>query len=173
MTFSWKWRTWALPVTVPGDLVLLSQPGAVVGIGPICVYPVGFSFYLIVSLDAALTDSPELLFLGRSAHERDNMTRLLIRYGDGAAARTSENKITAGEDDLILRYCGEERQVNENLTRQESLWWGFTTPTPRPCRIPDLPTRRRAGEWPRPVQRDGDHPGRLPLRSPLARTRDP
>jgi hypothetical protein len=123
---------WALPVTVPGDLVLLSQPGTVVGIGPICAYPVGFSFYLIASLDTTRSSLSELLFLGRTAHERENMTRLLVRYSDGAAARVVENKITAAGEDLILRYCGEERQVNENLARQESMWWVSPLPPPGP-----------------------------------------
>src|SRR5215831_13493570 len=43
--------TWALPVTVAGDLVLVREGGVLVSVGAICACPVGFVFYLVISLD--------------------------------------------------------------------------------------------------------------------------
>jgi len=123
---------WALPVTVPGDLVLISQPGALVGIGPICAYPVGFTFYLMASLDSTVANPPELLFLGRTTYERQNMTRFLIRYSDGMTAASGHNRRAAEKGELTLRYCGEQRQPNRNWVRQESMWWVSPLPPPGP-----------------------------------------
>lgn len=136
---------WALPVTVAGDLLLLSQPGTVIGVGPICAYPVGFTFYLIASLDTGLASPPELLFLGRTAHERENMTRLLIGYSDGTAASSAVTKRTAGGEELTLRYCGEVREVNGNWSRQESTWWVSPLPPPGPIEFQiHLPAAKQA-----------------------------
>jgi hypothetical protein len=123
---------WALPVTLPGDLVLISQPGTLVGIGPICACPAGFTFYLMASLDSTVANPPELLFLGRTTYERQNMTRFLIRYIDGMTAASGHNRRAAEKGELTLRYCGEQRQPNGNWVRQESMWWVSPLPPPGP-----------------------------------------
>lgn len=119
--------SWALPVTMTGDLVLVHEPGLLIGIGPICVYPTGFFIYLLIIFDTVHEGETWLSFTGRTEQERRTRTRLLVRYPDGKTA-DSTRKSRTESDQPILSYFADNRQVYGNIARQEVVWW--TSPLP-------------------------------------------
>lgn len=123
--------SWALPVTMTGDLVLVHEPELLIGIGPICAYPTGFVIYLLVIFDTAYEDEAGLSFSGRTERERRTRARFLVRYPDGKVADSTRNSRAETGQPVLGRSAG-NCQVYGNITRQEVIWWVSPLPAAGP-----------------------------------------
>jgi hypothetical protein len=127
--------TWALPVTVAGDLVLVRQAGALVRVGPICAYPAGFVFYLTVSFNPGQVAGRNVGFHVRTPQERASATRIRVTYADGQMADSAA--WMSGEQApgrLLLRFDGGGSVIRDyfQVPRAESRWWVSPLPPPGP-----------------------------------------
>jgi hypothetical protein len=125
--------TWALPVTAVGDLVLVREGGALVSVGAICAYPMGFVFYLAIGLDPRHmagwpnrgASSRVLGFHVRTPEERESATRIVVglpggKTADSVACMTG---VTPGEP--VLSFAGGDSVIPAYAPalRAESRWW--------------------------------------------------
>jgi hypothetical protein len=133
--------SWALPVTVPGDLVLVREGGVLVTVGAVCVYPVGFEFYLTFGFDprdgaAWRTRAPGKQVLGfhmRTPGERESATRIVVGFPGGKPADSADMTTgNVGPQEPTLRFSGGGSVIRSNspVLRAESRWW--VTPLPPP-----------------------------------------
>jgi hypothetical protein len=134
---------WALPVTAAGDLVLVREGGVLVSVGAICACPVGFVFYLTISLDprrAAAwrkrgTGSRVLGFHVRTPEERESAARIVVIFPGGKTADSVAGMtgVTAGEP--VLSFAGGDSVIPAYapVLRAESRWW--VSPLPGPGRV--------------------------------------
>jgi hypothetical protein len=133
--------TWALPVTVAGDLVLVRDGGVLVSVGAVCAYPIGFEFYVTFGFDAAQdakwrARAPRNRTLGfhvRRPEERESVTRIAVGFADGTAADSvacMTGRVTPEEP--VLVFAGGDSVVLSDapVLRAESRWW--VSPLPRP-----------------------------------------
>jgi hypothetical protein len=135
--------TWALPVTAVGDLVLVREGGVLVSVGAICACPVGFVFYLVISLDPhpaagwrkRATGSRVLGFHARTPEERESATRIVVGFPGGKTADSVAGMtgVTSGEP--VLSFAGGDSVIPAYapLLRAESRWW--VSPLPGPGRV--------------------------------------
>jgi hypothetical protein len=135
--------TWALPVTAVGDLVLASEGGVLISVGAVCACPVGFVFYLAISLDprpAAAwrkrgTGSRVLGFHVRTPQERESAARIVVGFPGGRTVDsvTGMTGVTSGEP--VLSFVGGDSVIPAYAPalRAESRWW--VSPLPGPGRI--------------------------------------
>ena len=132
---------WALPVTVAGDLVLVREGGVLVTVGAVCVYPVGFEFYLTFGFDprdgaAWRTRAPGKQVLGfhmRTPEERESATRIVVGFPGGKSADSAD--MTTGnvaQQEPTLRFSGGGSVIRPYfpVLWAESRWW--VTPLPPP-----------------------------------------
>lgn len=123
----------ALPVTVPGDVVLVRQQGVLASVGALCVYPAGFEFYLTIALDAECVPERAMRFHGHSAEDRASATRVRVGFSDGRAADSVDQmarRVVAGE--VVLRFAGGDSGISNyrQVSRCESRWWVSPLPPP-------------------------------------------
>ena len=151
---SGDWPVRYLPVTVGGDLTLIREPGLLAFVGPICAYPVGFLFYLTISVDPQALDPappegpPRYLvnFSARTPDERASAASIGIGFSDGRTAGSGDGM--AGRltpPDIRLNYSGEISPLRSNAPRLtvESCWWVSPLPPEGPVHfavtLPGLP----------------------------------
>jgi hypothetical protein len=121
--------SWALPVTVAGDVVLVRTPGIAIAIGPICAYPTGFTFYLLAGFETRRPAVARLNFRARTPQEQAELTRLHIRYADGSVADSAaRHQARPAPARSALRYCGGTDTVNNQVRRTQTLWWASPLP---------------------------------------------
>lgn len=117
--------SWALPVTVAGELVLVRRAGVLAYIGPVCAYPTGFLFYLTISLHPGRAGDQRIGFDVRSPEERAPISRLRVRFGDEVvdSVASMTGGVVVGQP--LLRCCGAHSTVLDGHPhpRQESWWW--------------------------------------------------
>jgi len=134
---------WALPVTVPANLVLVRHGGVVVSVGAVCAYPAGFEFYLTIGFDSGAvagrgTGGAGSRLLGFHAHspeESASATRVGVSFADGRAADSLACMTgTALPGDLVVRFSGGDSGVQsyDQVWRAESRWWVSPLPPPGP-----------------------------------------
>jgi hypothetical protein len=143
-----------LPVTVGGDLTLIRQPGLLAFVGPICAYPLGFLFYLTISVDSRALDPglPEkpsqylVNFSARTPDERQSAASIQVRFSDGRAAESGDDtadRLTS--PDILLNYSGGTSLLHSNapILTAESCWWVSPLPPAGPVHftvtLPGLP----------------------------------
>jgi hypothetical protein len=127
--------TWALPVTVAGDLTLVSQPGIQASIGALCAYPAGFLFYLIIGIDPDRATDRTIRFRGHTPQERASATRLQVEFFDGRVVDSMvsmSSQVTAPEP--VLLFSGGQSNIHDYSSnpRCESRWWVSPLPPPGP-----------------------------------------
>ena len=134
---------WALPVTAAGDLVLVREGGVLVSVGAISACPVGFVFYLTISLDPRRaagwrkrgTGSRVLGFHVRTPEERESATRIVVSFPGGKTADSVAcmTGVTRGEP--VLSFAGGDSVISAYapVLRAESRWW--VSPLPGPGRV--------------------------------------
>jgi hypothetical protein len=124
--------SWALPVTVPGELVLIRAERMLAYIGPVWAYPTGFGFSLSVSMHPS--SDWRTGFGGRGARPNGPVTRLQVRFdgriADPAALRSAE--VAAGQP--VLRDCGWRSTAQEGHPnpRYVGRWWVSPLPQAGP-----------------------------------------
>ena len=135
--------TWALPVTVAGDLVLVREGGVLVSVGAVCACPVGFVFYLTIGLDPRraagwrrrATGSRVLGFHVRTPEERESAARIVVSFPGGRTADSvaSMTGVTPGEP--VLSFAGGDSVIPAYAPalRAESRWW--VSPLPGPGQV--------------------------------------
>lgn len=134
---------WALPVTAAGDLVLVREGGVLVSVGAISACPVGFVFYLTISLDPRHatgwgkreTGSRVLGFHARTPEEQESATRIVVGFPGGKRADSVAcmTGVTRGEP--VLSFAGGDSVIPAYapVLRAESRWW--VSPLPGPGRV--------------------------------------
>jgi hypothetical protein len=133
----WGWAepACALPVTVAGDLLLVRRAGVAVSLGPLCAYPAGFVFYLMIGIDRGRVTNRTVTFWGRSPADQAVATRLRVEFSDG---RVADSLVKSRErpkpGDLVLRFSGGTSQIHgyDLVPRSESRWWVSPLPPPGP-----------------------------------------
>jgi hypothetical protein len=107
--------TWAQPVTVATTLVLARQGGALVSVGAVCAYPMGFEFYLTFGFDpdpnaewrARAPSGRVLGFHVRTTQERESATRVAVGFaGDAAVDSVTCMTRRARPAEPVLRFAG-------------------------------------------------------------------
>jgi hypothetical protein len=128
---------WALPVTVPGDVVLLRQSGAMIAVTAVCAYPVGFVFYLIAGFDLSQADGPaRLQFRVRTAAEQASAARLQVSFPDGRVADSVADQAGLPTAERPVLTCvGEGGTQEGGYLLQESRWWVSPLPPAGPVDI--------------------------------------
>jgi hypothetical protein len=132
---------WALPVTVPGDLVLIREGGVVASVGGLCAFPMGFAFYLTISFKRdhvatrkAREPGGEMLwFDARTEEEREATSRMTVRLPGWAVADSlayMSMPVVPGEP--VLRFSAGDSGIQTYLSelRAESKWWVSPLPGP-------------------------------------------
>ena len=122
-------RSCGLPVTVPGDVVLIRRPAISIGVGPLCAYRDGFLFHLSSSTG---TDHCKLDFLGRTEAERRNLTRLVVRYADGRMADSAQLRSRLGEHGLRLKMVSSFEDHGSGWRHGQVLWLVVPLPVAGP-----------------------------------------
>lgn len=123
-----------LPVTVPGDVTLVSRPGMCIGIGGLRAYRDGFLFHLVHStlVSDAAAEGASLFFRGRSEHERGNLSRLVVRYADGRMADSALMLDRPGEHGLFLSTGGSFGSQGCGWRRSHDRWLAVPLPVSGP-----------------------------------------
>ena len=126
-----------LPVTVPGDLTLVSRPGMRIGIGPVCAYRDGFLFHLVSStlVSTAAAEDASLYFRGRTEHERRNLSRLVVWYADGRMTDSARMSARRGEHGLFLDIGGEFGSQGCGWQRAQIQWLVMPLPVSGPVSV--------------------------------------
>jgi hypothetical protein len=125
--------SWVLPVTVAGAVMLVSEPGVLMSVGPICAYPNGFVFYLTIGLNPRYRAGVPVNLRAYTDQERSVATKLRVRFSDGRVA-DSLSLYAADAGDLVLRFSGGRLAISDFLPvpRAESRWWVPSLPPPGP-----------------------------------------
>jgi hypothetical protein len=135
--------SWALPVTIAGDLILVSEGGVLMSVGAICAYPVGFTFYLTFGFDPLraarmMGCGPGRRLLGfhaRTPQEQESVTRIVITFPGGTMA-DSVACLTGppAPGEPLLRFCGGDSVIQPDapVLRAESRWWVSPLPPAGP-----------------------------------------
>jgi hypothetical protein len=121
--------SWALPVTVPGPLVLVRGEGMLAWIAPMCAYPTGFLFSLAINLNLGDAGELGIDFDARPPRDQASLSRLWVRF-DGAVVDSAEAmtwKAVTGQP--VLRARGRYSTVRAGYSRHVSRWW--VSPLPR------------------------------------------
>jgi hypothetical protein len=121
--------------------VLVREGGVLASVGAVCVYPVGFEFYLTVGFDSAddaawRTAAPGNQLLGfhmRTTEERESASRIVVGFPGGKSAdsaATMTGDVAPGEP--AVRFSGGDSAIRSYspVLRAESRWW--VTPLPPP-----------------------------------------
>lgn len=122
-----------IPVVVPGDLVLVRQPGLAVWAGAVTVFPQGFQFTLLTLFDPSHAEPPADFAL--DPYERDRRTWLEMRYADGRQRAADLNENTPPDQPqgphLTLQDGG--GAWSEGWLR--IIWWVTPLPPPGPVEL--------------------------------------
>jgi hypothetical protein len=126
--------SWALPVTVPGPLVLVRGEGMLAWIAPMCAYPTGFLFSLAINLNLGDAGELGIDFDARPPRDQASLSRLWVRF-DGAVVDSAEamnGRAVAGQP--VLRDRGWSSRYSPVRAgypspRHVSSWW--VSPLPR------------------------------------------
>jgi hypothetical protein len=122
-----------IPVTVPGDVVLLRAPGLAVWARAVTVFPDGFAFTLQTLFDTMVTNPPASWAL--DAPQRCRETWLAIRFSDGRyrAADLNANTPRDQPQGPHLRFYGGLASRTGGWER--SRWWATPLPPPGPVEL--------------------------------------
>lgn len=122
-----------VPVTVPGDVTLLPEPGLAVWVGAITVYPDSFTFTLLILSDVQGGQAPPAL--AWQPHERDQAAWLEVRFSDGRrrAADLSTNSPFEQPQGPHLQVIDAETDLTGGQAR--SRWWVRPLPPPGPVEL--------------------------------------
>jgi hypothetical protein len=115
-----------IPVVVPGDVVLVREPGLAVWAGAVTVFPKGFQFTLLALFDTDRGLPPVDFAL--LTHERDHLTWLEITYADGRARAADLNANTPSSQPEGPHLDAHGVQVSWSGGWARSDWW--VTPLP-------------------------------------------
>ena len=120
--------SWALPVTVAGELVLLRTEQMLVYIGPVCAYPVGFVFCLTVGLNPR--SEPRMTFgIGPGGPVR----RLQVRFDGWVADSAARRPVGEVRGEPVLWDCGWRSTGDRHPNpRHVSRWWVSPLPEAGP-----------------------------------------
>jgi hypothetical protein len=126
--------SWALPVTVPGVLVLIRGGGMLAYVGPVCAYQAGFEFSLAVSLNPDRADVLMAEFSGLTSTGGMPMPRVCVGF-DGVvvdSAGVESWRFIPGQP--LLRDCGWSSSVlvGQLNPRHVSRWWVSPLPVAGP-----------------------------------------
>lgn len=115
-----------IPVTVPGDVVLLRAPGQVTWVGAVTVFPDSFVFTVLTLFDTRVTKPHESWAL--EVPHRSRETWLAVRFSDGRyrAADLNANTPRHQPQGPHVRFQG--GQANWTDGWDYSRWW--VTPLP-------------------------------------------
>src|SRR5579863_9087062 len=72
-----------IPVTVPGDTILLRKPGLIISAGSVRAWPQGFEFTLTLLGDISVPDGVPAESIALYPSERGSHSWLSVRYADG------------------------------------------------------------------------------------------
>jgi hypothetical protein len=134
---------WALPATAAGDLVLVREGGVLVSVAAVCACPVGFVFYLTISLDPRRaagwrkrgTGSRLLGFHVRTPAERESATRIVVGFPGGETADSVAGMTGVTPGEAVLSFAGGDSVIPAYAPalRAESRWW--VSPLPGPGQV--------------------------------------
>ncbi len=117
-----------VPVTVPGDLILVRGPRLAAWAGAVSASPAGFGFTLLIVTDTGQTPDFAL-----HPGERDSRTWLEVRFADGRARAADLNACTPYEQpegpSLTFEYDANCEGSNH------SRWWVTPLPPPGPVSL--------------------------------------
>jgi hypothetical protein len=119
-----------IPVTVPGDTVLVRSPHLVVWVGAVTAFPDSFEFTLMTLFDTRRTDPPEDFAL--HPEERSQKTWLAVQFSDGRsrAADLNTNTPVDQPDGPQLRMVDGFASWTEGWST--SRWWVIPLPPAGP-----------------------------------------
>jgi hypothetical protein len=120
-----------VPVVVPGDLVLVREPGLAVWAGAVTVFPEGFEFTLLILSDASRVPPPADFAL--DVPDRGRMSWLEVRFADGRRRAADLNANTPPDQpqgpQMTLQYgAGADGWLR-------SMWWVTPLPPPGPVEL--------------------------------------
>jgi hypothetical protein len=124
-----------LPVAVPGDLVLVREPGLVVSAGCFAVSSAGFEFTLRTAFDVSDPAVRVPASLAVHLDEREHDTWLEVGFADGRRCEADLNTNTwpGGSRDITMRFRFGDSSRSEGLDL--SRWWVSPLPPPGPVEL--------------------------------------
>jgi hypothetical protein len=124
-----------IQIAVPGDLVLVQEPGLLVWAGAFTVSSRGFGFALRITANVSDPDvhMPEPFAL--HPHQRDHGTWLSVRFADGrSCAAVINNGPWSGDlDDLHVGFMFGDESTSDG--RADSRWWVSALPPTGPVEL--------------------------------------
>jgi len=124
-----------IQIAVPGDLVLVQQPGLLVWAGAFTVSSSGFEFALRVTADVSdpgvRMPEPFALY----PNQRDHGTWLSVGFADGRSCAADISGGTCPSDlgDMHIRFMFGEESTSDG--RADSRWWVSPLPPPGPVEL--------------------------------------
>ncbi|MGO9082457.1 MAG: hypothetical protein ACLQDY_26085 [Streptosporangiaceae bacterium] len=124
-----------MPVTVPGDLILVQRPAEVVWAGGVCVVPQGFELALLRQVNLREHASPPTMGYAIGIHERHLYTWLAVTYADGRsrAADLNDNTPHNQPGGPHLEMISGTTHTSDGW--EYSRWWITPLPPPGPVII--------------------------------------
>ncbi|HEY2441557.1 MAG TPA: hypothetical protein VGI31_00330 [Streptosporangiaceae bacterium] len=114
-----------VPVVVPGDVVLVREPGLVVWAGAVTVFPEGFQFTLLTLFDTSRVPPADFAL---DVPDRGRMTWLEVRFADGRRRGVDLNANTPPDQPQRPQVTMQDGVWADGWFR--SMWW--VTPLPPP-----------------------------------------
>jgi hypothetical protein len=124
-----------IPVAVPGDLLLVQEPGLLVWVGAFAVSSAGFEFALRITVDVRDPAAPMPEPFALHLRERDHRTWLEVRFADGrtCAADLANCTWPDGQQDIRVTFMFAGGRNQEG--RAESQWRVSPLPPPGPLEL--------------------------------------
>jgi hypothetical protein len=122
-----------IPVTLPGDVVLVRAPALAVWAGAVTVFADSFAFTLLTLSDTRVTRPPESWAL--DVPQRSRETWLAVRFSDGRyrAADLNANTPPHQPQGPHVRFSGGQANWTDGWDR--SRWWVAPLPPPGPVEL--------------------------------------
>lgn len=122
-----------VPVTVPGDVVLMHSPGLVVWVGAVTVFKAGFEFTMMTLFDVRRGEPPADWALDLPQRKRG--TWLAVRFSDGRYRAADLNANTPREQPEGPRVTIMEGEASWTEGWARSRWWVCPLPSPGPVQV--------------------------------------
>lgn len=114
-----------IPVTVPGDFVLVREPGLAVWVGAVTVFPDSFAFTLLILFD---TRSKPPADFALHKEQRSQGAWLEVRFSDGRSRAADLNTNTPFDQPEGPEIRLEDGEMNLTEGWSSNRWW--VTPLP-------------------------------------------
>jgi hypothetical protein len=126
--------SWAVPVTVAGELVLVRRADVLAYIGPVCAYPTGFLFSLTIAAAPGGSGDSMIGLCVREGRRPGPVLRVQARFGDVTVDSAARGTGRAAAGQPLLRDWGASAtgRVGHPHPRSAGRWWVSPLPPAGP-----------------------------------------